>query len=551
MYASGDSNSFSGFLRAFVNHRWKVALTVLATLGVTAAAIVTVPREYASEAKLFVRLGRETVSLDPTATTGSTISVYESRENEINSVRDMLQSRLILEQTVDRLGPEVVLGDAPLSSAIREDSPIKKSPNEAPSTSGPESEDPATFREVALIDVPVDVLPPRAESLNEPAIVEMSDSARQEAIRFLEENIDVSSSRKSSVISVSSRASSPLLAQRILQEYLLVYEKLHTNVNRTNGGKEFFESQASFAQQKLDESLEKLRSTKDELGINTVAAAQENLKEQANAVETARLKTERELQSAQATILAQQTLLKDLPARMVTQELDGLPNVAADTMRQTMFELQVRERELLSKMTASHPSVTAIRQQIAESQEVLDQQQPRRMQTTSAINPAVRETQINLAIEKARVQALNAELESLKKQQAELNDKLVALNKAEIYIKHLERESEVAEANHRQYVEHLEQARINDALREEQITNINFVQAPSYVPKSVGPSRLLMLIAGLIAALAGSFLVAVSADALSRRSPEATASPVRQASSSTDVAPSRGVLAATSQGSAS
>jgi len=87
-------------------------------MALAVLAMILLPRTYGSGAMIFVKLGRETVSLDPTATTGSTISVLDTRDNEINSIRDMLYSRGIAEQVVDRIGPEVVLGDATLTNEV-------------------------------------------------------------------------------------------------------------------------------------------------------------------------------------------------------------------------------------------------------------------------------------------------------------------------------------------------------------------------------------------------------------------------------------------------
>ena len=51
------------------------------------------PEIYRSDAKLMVRIGRESVTLDPTATTGQVIAVGPSRESEINSEMEILKSR--------------------------------------------------------------------------------------------------------------------------------------------------------------------------------------------------------------------------------------------------------------------------------------------------------------------------------------------------------------------------------------------------------------------------------------------------------------------------
>src|SRR5436309_363809 len=97
------------FVRALRRHKGKGILTFVAILLGAAAVLWFWPRSYQSEARLFVQLGRESVSLDPTATMGPTINVSESRENELNSILEILKSRNIAEKVVSTLGPELIL----------------------------------------------------------------------------------------------------------------------------------------------------------------------------------------------------------------------------------------------------------------------------------------------------------------------------------------------------------------------------------------------------------------------------------------------------------
>ena len=92
-------------------------------LLVTVGAIF-VPKRYLSEAKLFVRLGRESVTLDPTATTGQSVAVDTTREAEITSVLDVLEGRIVLEKVVDALGPDVVL-DRPAPTRLDREKAIQ------------------------------------------------------------------------------------------------------------------------------------------------------------------------------------------------------------------------------------------------------------------------------------------------------------------------------------------------------------------------------------------------------------------------------------------
>ncbi len=67
---------------------------------------------YRSEARLLVRLGRETVSLDPTATIGEIAQINRTYDWEVNSELEILRSREIAERVVDRMGTAAFLDDA-------------------------------------------------------------------------------------------------------------------------------------------------------------------------------------------------------------------------------------------------------------------------------------------------------------------------------------------------------------------------------------------------------------------------------------------------------
>src|SRR3954462_11484023 len=59
------------------------------------------PRKYSSEAKLLVRLGRENLALDPTATTNAMVSLTNTRDAELNSVILSLSSRSNMEKVLE------------------------------------------------------------------------------------------------------------------------------------------------------------------------------------------------------------------------------------------------------------------------------------------------------------------------------------------------------------------------------------------------------------------------------------------------------------------
>ena len=106
-----SGSALKDVFQALLRHRRKSALFFAAVVAGTVLVTLLSPKEYRSTGKLFVRLGRENATLDATATLGENpiVAVPMSRENEINSVVEILQSRALLEKVVDALGPAFVL----------------------------------------------------------------------------------------------------------------------------------------------------------------------------------------------------------------------------------------------------------------------------------------------------------------------------------------------------------------------------------------------------------------------------------------------------------
>src|SRR5207249_369056 len=95
-------------------HRKAAILFFLVVFGLVTAATLLTRKSYISQAKLFVRLGRENVALDPTTTFGQgpVVAIPPTRENELNTVIESLHSRPLIEKIVDQIGPAVILDQA-------------------------------------------------------------------------------------------------------------------------------------------------------------------------------------------------------------------------------------------------------------------------------------------------------------------------------------------------------------------------------------------------------------------------------------------------------
>lgn len=461
------------FCEVLIRHRRKAIAFFAGTMGLVVLALVLMPRTYVSEARLFVRLGRESVTLDPTATTGQMVPVHESREAEIASVLDVLRSRVLFETVVDDLGIDYVLNREP-----RDGQPDgAAAAGDAPQRGGD-------------------------------AII------RDRAIRALEKSIDVSNGRKSSVITVTARADAPEKAQRIVQSFLDAFLALHIRVNRTEGSHQFFVEQSDLIARKLHDARRELADTKSRYGIITIEGQRKNLQDQITATETQAYAAEADLASAEATIARLQAMLAELPERIVSQQVDGHPNPPGDTARQQVFQLEVRERELLARYTERHPLVIAVREQIAEARQRLSEYEADRTQSTSQINPARQAVEMQLLQEQSRAASLAARARALRDQQVRLQRELRELNAQEAEIDGLERQVAILQTEYQAHAERLEQARIGDALHRERISNVNVVQPATFVPQPAAPKMRTIGLLGLFVATAGAIGLAFGCEYL-------------------------------------
>jgi len=449
------------FARLVFRHGRKSLLFFAVVIGLTVAALLLLPRKYRSEGKLFVKVGRETVGLDPTATTGQRITLNESRENEINSTIDLLESRAIMEQVVDKLGVATVLNDEDGLAAKTE----------------------ADERERQL--------------------------RRDKAIRKLQSDIYVWSPKNSSVIGIEAKANTPELAQRIVDEVMAAYLDHHIKIHRTGGSLEFFTNQAKLLHENWKKATAELRDAKNEMGIISIEGQKKTLQEQVTLIKQQQSGVEAGLASSTAKIKALKQLIAETPKNLITEETRGNPNLARDGMQEELYKLQIAERDLLARFTDEHPQVIAIRVQVDELKKLLDEHPKDRTTKTTGISKTWQEINVELLKEQAIAEGLRSQQQDLARQEAVLQGKLAELNGHEQEIVKLHQKVDRLREDYTKYAKDLEQARIDNALRQDRISNVNIAQAASFAPKPVSPNKPLIAILGLVVAGCGAIAIAL------------------------------------------
>jgi polysaccharide biosynthesis protein PslE len=475
---TSSASSARDVLRVLFRHKGKMLAFFVGTLTLVVVGLIFYPRSYVSDARLFVRIGKESVSLDPTATLSQNVDVEGSRENEINSELEMLRSRLLLQDVVDRLGTDDILNTA--------------------------SEAAPGWSDIFLTSL---------DSARTWLVGDVSPAER--AIDRLDKDILVSSPRKSNVILVKCRARDPQQAQRILQAFLDSYLVRHGKANRTPGSHEFFVDQSNLLSEQLEKANEELRDAKNKTGVASIEGQRLNVQAQANSIELAMLDNQRLLSASEAKIAALQKALAELPPNLVSEETEA-PSFASDTMRNELYKLQIQEKDASARYTELHPRVIALRKQVEETGKIFGEQEARRSHKTSKLSVVHQGVHTELMAAQALAAGQRAAAQSLDQQLVGVQSKIRALNDSEFQINHLTRQTELLEANYRSYTNNREQARIDQALEAGRISNVNVVQPASFIASPASPQLRLTLILGLIVATLGSVAVAFIAELFDR-----------------------------------
>lgn len=477
--------STADIARVARRHRGKLIGLPLVVLTLAAGVILFAPRTYRSEGKLLLQIGRESVGMDPTATTGQTINLMQNgRDAEVNSAMDILQSRGVLEQVVDALGPAYILRGGPEKTGAK---------------------NPVTD---ALLGVARGAV--KALKSIDPV------SPREEAYIKLTKRLAVKGDRDSTVITVQYDAESAKGAQAILEKVIDVYQREHLRVHRNQNSRPFFAEQRDLLERQLTEAQSELRDAKSKMGLSNIESRQSTLEARLQAVELAHITVAQDLQSAEAQVMNIGLQLQNTDEREVTSRT-RVPNQGADLLRDQLYELEIKEMDLKSRFSSDHPSVVAIRDQIREARRVLTDQQETREETVDDINPLHRELRAQLQAQRTAAAGFRARLDMLSSQRDSILADLKALNAFEVELSELKRREDVAAVKFTSYAERYEQARLDEQLEEQLISSVTLAQPPSFAEKPVSPSKLLVLLGALMASVGGAAAWVVGSEQLNDR----------------------------------
>ncbi len=205
MQSSTKPDAALNLILACWNNKGKISFIFALALAASVGYLYVTQPRFTSEASLFVRLGKETVGLDPTATTGQTIALQDSRERRNLLRLTLVQSRTVLERVVDKVGPEKILE-------------VSNQPAKAKW-------------------LPIDMK--KIQALN-PVYV---DSPRDKAIEALAKRLEIFNPRSTTIVGLRYETIDPALAAAVLDEVIQASIDTHVRVHQNEGSSRFFQVQ--------------------------------------------------------------------------------------------------------------------------------------------------------------------------------------------------------------------------------------------------------------------------------------------------------------------
>ncbi len=336
-------------------------------------------------------------------------------------------------------------------------------------------------------------------AIKDKALPARFDESREErAIRALMKRASFYAPKKSNVIEICCRAGHPKLAQQMAKSWTDAFVEEQLRVSRTEGSLYFFTRQTQEIEDRLLKAEEDLKEAKSSSGLVSIEGQRQVLEQQAATIRSRFLTNNSMLAASESKVEMLKSIFESLPPTQLADQTTAESHQGWNTLREKLFELQIREFELKSKYASANPEVIAVEQQRQQVEKVLASQSKSSPEAIYGPNPTYQLFQQELLNEQAQTVALKAERQSLEKQIQENLVELKKLNENTLLVNDLERQRQILETSYLNSATRLEQATILQALENANISSVSELQRASFDARPAGLGRFKTLLLGLI-----------------------------------------------------
>lgn len=328
-----------------------------------------------------------------------------------------------------------------------------------------------------------------------------SAAAVEEAARRLQKEIEIIPVRKSNVIQVTYRSSTPERASRVLTELSKAFLDAHLMVHKTPGAQEFYREQVDHYAQELKNAEKRLMDFKIRNGAGSLLERLElGLRKSTESdVELAQVGVQLAEAEARAAQLEKEVAAQE--NRIVTQSRALTNQFSVERLNTMLTELENQRTEALTKFRADDRRVTQLETQIANTRTARD----RAVSSTAAeqstdVNPIRQGLEKELAQTRFQIAGLRARRESLAAVAGANRSKVDQFEGFRLENDGLNRAVKEAETNYLLYLRRQEESRIAASLDRQKIANVVMLEAPVAASEAVTPNVILNLGLGFVLA---------------------------------------------------
>ena len=464
---------------AIQRHRSKAFFAWAAVMVCVVALYIIWPRLYSSEGRLYVKMDRNNQSVVPSSG-GAPVAIQDTRETEIRSVIEIIRSRAVLDQVVDKVGAEKILESG--------------WGNMLPNLTAPFKAVLSVFDTKSALD--------KAEYKRL--------KRRELAAKAIYEELDVYNEKKSSVLVVTARSSSPELAQEIVEEIFVATRKIHMGIHNFSSSAEYFDDQFSSQEETLNDSLQELAKFRNNLGVMSVGTARGSLQ---NVISTLDL----DLVNATVSLTEWEDRERELKRQLastsktIATPRNGVERLSYEDSRTELYKMKEERERLRQAYTEKNARLQRVIAQINALERELRGQAKVRTESTLAPNPVYQDLETAYLEARATVAGNRARLAGLNRGKKEATKRLKQLNDAEVLASEKLRKVAVAEQYLAIYTQPRGESKAMGALDARNISDVKVAQDPTLTLKHVNPKASLVLpmgfLCGLLAALGTSLFL--------------------------------------------
>lgn len=463
--------AFREVLQAAFRYKWKMLVLFTAISGSIIAWVFLTPKIYQSEASIQVRPGREFVQRDRTSNDSPGSPGPNFRDLLLSEV-SVISGRQLMENVVDVLGPEVVLG-MPITASAK----------------SPEAQEPAKINEG----------PPSSPNAE----------LRNEAIRSIANNLVVSST--GNTISLACTSQNPDTAQLILDTVLSEYLARHMEIHEAQSSLEFMRARLAELGGELEATEYALDVFRNSNKLAALEAEKQSLIEAISALGADVSNTHALEKSTEKQLVVLREAIRGRDERVEVSSISGAINPVSDFLRQKLFDLQFQERDLQALYPDTYRPLVELRKKIEDVEAALEKEPKTTHSTTIALNQSYRSLQTKIDTAQADLAGYRAMGESKEAELVNLRGKVNALSSHELTLSRLRRNVLTSEQEYLQYKDSLSRAEANAALDRARLSNVAVTQPATRPVVPIKPRKArniaLALILGLFGAVAlGCFL---------------------------------------------